>query len=188
MMMEHGLPLPASDSDGPCWLKRGDAVAQYSGDVVFCENHDALKRGINRFAERGITDYVVQKHIEGDLIKFYGVEGTAFFRMFYPTEDGDTKFDDERRNGHAHYYDFDKKALRMVAEKLSRLTSTPVYGGDAVITSDGSFFLIDFNDFPSFSRCRSEAANAIAQYVGGKLSENNMPDTCPANTLTTDDK
>ncbi|MFS6554926.1 hypothetical protein VPJ68_05445, partial [Parabacteroides distasonis] len=40
-----------------------------------------------------------------------------------------------------------------------------MYGGDAIVTADGNFVIIDFNDWPSFSRCRDEAAEAIAEYV-----------------------
>ena len=30
---------------------------------------------------------------------------------------------------------------------------------------DGSYVIIDFNDFPSFSRCRKEAARAIVELM-----------------------
>ena len=30
---------------------------------------------------------------------------------------------------------------------------------------DGSYVIIDFNDFPSFSRCRDEAAKAIVELI-----------------------
>ena len=38
----------------------------------------------------------------------------------------------------------------------SRLLHTPVYGGDAIVKSNGTYVIIDFNDWPSFSRCREE--------------------------------
>ena len=31
--------------------------------------------------------------------------------------------------------------------------------------ADGSYVIIDFNDFPSFSRCRDEAAEAIVELI-----------------------
>jgi len=40
-----------------------------------------------------------------------------------------------------------------------------VYGGDAIIDAEGRISIIDFNDWPSFSRCREEAADAIAKYI-----------------------
>ena len=47
-------------------------------------------------------------------------------------------------------------------ERLAQLVGIEVYGGDAIIDSEGRFYIIDFNDWPSFSRCRDEAAEAIA--------------------------
>ena len=103
--------------------------------------------------------------MQGDLIKFYGVEHTGFFRTFYPGDDGITKFGNEIVNGRPHHYVYDVEKLRVTAELLSRKLNTPVFGGDAIVTPAGDFFLIDFNDWPSFSRCRNEAANAIARLV-----------------------
>lgn len=165
LMRSRHLPVaPEEGSDG-WWLKRGDAAAQQPDDVVFCPDAAALSAAKARFRERGIDDYVVQAHVRGDLVKFYGVEGTGFFRCFYPGDDGDWKFGDERRNGRPHHYFFDRGQLQAVAELVSRLALTPVYGGDAVVTPDGDFRIIDFNDWPSFSRCRDEAATAIARLI-----------------------
>ena len=49
--------------------------------------------------------------------------------------------------------------------RLSQLVGVEVFGGDAIIDEQGRFYIIDFNDWPSFSRCREEAAMAIAQCV-----------------------
>jgi len=40
-----------------------------------------------------------------------------------------------------------------------------VYGGDAIVQADGSFYIIDFNDWPSFSPCVNAAAEAISQLI-----------------------
>ena len=54
-------------------------------------------------------------------------------------------------------------AIDMIDESEPAFTSGDIiYGGDAVVRRDGSFCMIDFNDWPSFSRCREEAALAIA--------------------------
>lgn len=45
----------------------------------------------------------------------------------------------------------------------------PIYGGDAIHTSDGRTFIIDINDWPSFSTCRESAALSIAQYIDNKI-------------------
>ena len=163
-IMQHtGMPMPPRQGNYGYWLKRGDAAAQSEGDVQYAVTKGELERKISEFEARGITQYTISAHVPGDLIKFYGVEGTGFFRYFYPTDDGDTKFDDERRNGQAHHYAFDLQRLQRDAEMLSRLTGISIYGGDCIVRPDGSYAFIDFNDWPSFSRCREEAARAIVQ-------------------------
>ncbi|MCR5131685.1 MAG: hypothetical protein K6C10_09540 [Prevotella sp.] len=170
LMRDNHIPMPSNEpGDGPSWLKRGDAAAQSKDDVVFCRDAEALKAAIEQFRQRGISEYVVSTHVEGDVVKFYGVlspEGNdteTFFRLYYPTDDGETKFDDEaQHNGVAHHYDFDQKELQQEVTRLARLLQVDVYGGDAIVDKDGRFYIIDFNDWPSFSRCREEAAEAVA--------------------------
>ncbi len=50
---------------------------------------------------------------------------------------------------------------------LARKLNVPIYGGDVIIDQEGEFWFIDFNDFPSFSCCRKEAAEAIVQRIIG---------------------
>jgi hypothetical protein len=50
-----------------------------------------------------------------------------------------------------------------LAERGAAALGLDVYGGDGVCAADGSLTLIDFNDWPSFSRCRTEAAGAIGR-------------------------
>lgn len=169
LMRKNEIPVPSADADSSAgkpdtgyWLKRGDAAAQSHADVVFCKNAEELRKAKADFIARGINDYVIQQHVEGDLVKFYGVGGTGFFRFYYPSDDGQSKFGDEKINGKAHHYHFDIKHLQKEAERIAVITSVPVYGGDAIVKADGSFVFIDFNDWPSFSRCRNDAAEAIA--------------------------
>lgn len=178
IMKENHLPAPpgvhgkektlrsvTSDGDSKAgyWLKRGDMAAENCNDVVFCEDMVALAKAEENFKARGITDMVVQQHVAGDVVKFYGVEGTGFFRTYYPSDDGMTKFGNEKVNGIAHHYFYQKERLQAVAEQVSRLALTPVYGGDAIVDKNGDFVIIDFNDWPSFSRCRADAAEAIRE-------------------------
>lgn len=162
IMTQIGTPMPPKEGPDGYWLKRGDAAAQSEDDVVFAADSASLKQAITAMQQRGITSYTVSAHVKGDLVKFYGVCDTGFFRYFYPTDDGRTKFEDERRNGPAHHYSFDASLLQDEAERLAVAVGVQVYGGDAIVRSDGSFCFIDFNDWPSFSRCREEAADAIA--------------------------
>ncbi|MCI6160556.1 MAG: hypothetical protein PUH24_03930 [Prevotellaceae bacterium] len=144
------------------WLKRGDLAAQGKDDVQCVEGTEAVGKQLLSFHLRGINDVLITEHVEGDLVKFYGVERSGFFRIFYPTDDAVFKFDDEKQNGHARHYVFSQQALEDDAERLSALTGIRIYGGDAIVREDGTFAIIDFNDWPSFSRCCEDAAWAIA--------------------------
>ena len=151
-------------SDG-YWLKRGDAAAQESGDVVYVADKEGLAMAVKTMQRRGITDYVVSAHVVGDLVKFYGVGQGRFFRYYYPTDDGQSKFGNECHNGVACHYPFSEEVLRQEVERLAAATGVSIYGGDAIVRADGSFCLIDFNDWPSFSRCREEAADVVTELV-----------------------
>ena len=165
VMRENHLPLPPSEGEKGYWLKRGDQSAETQEDVCYCANRGELELAKECFQQRGIVDFIVQAHVEGDLIKFYGVEGTNFFRCFYPCDDGETKFGAEQWNGISHHFSYSEGQLQHDAEQLSRLLQTPIYGGDAIIRADGTYVIIDFNDWPSYSRCRREAAQAIVERV-----------------------
>lgn len=165
IMERIGTPMPPKEGADGYWLKRGDAAAQESDDVMFAPDKKELEAAVRRMQQRGITDYQVSAHVVGDLVKFYGVGKGRFFRYYYPTDDGETKFGDESKNGTAHHYPFQEERLRHEVERLAEAVGVSIYGGDAIIRADGSFCLIDFNDWPSFSRCREEAAEAIAALV-----------------------
>ena len=165
VMRENHLPLPPDEGDEGYWVKRADAAAQSKEDVCFCHDWAEVEKMRSTFMQRGITDVVAQAHVKGDVVKFYGVEGTGFFRYYYSGDDTETKFGDEERNGKPQYYPFSSSDLQADAEKLACLLQTPVYGGDAIIQEDGNYVIIDFNDFPSFSKCRKEAAKAIFERV-----------------------
>lgn len=180
---EYAVPMPPTwtvqgadnlpEPTFPCWLKRADACAQSADDVCYVENQAQLRREWVKFQKKGIKEAIVCKHVTGDLLKFYGVEGSGFFYFYYPTADGGfSKFGLERHNGKAHKYAFDTARLTAEAERASRLLHLPVYGGDCIVEPDGSFYFIDFNDWPSFSCCREAASAAIAARVLRAIEHN----------------
>ncbi len=164
-MRENNLPAAPLEGNSGWWIKRGDEAAQQKDDVVFAPTADKRQEVLSAFRQRGITDVVVTAHVVGDLVKFYGVEGTTFFRFFYPTDGAYTKFGDEELNGKALHTPFSADSLNNDADKLAKLTGIEIYGGDAIIRADGSYAIIDFNDWPSFALCRKEAAAAICDKV-----------------------
>jgi len=156
----------------PCWLKRGDACAQVREDVVYCDNSEQAQAALQAFQRRGIVrDIVVCEHLVGDLIKFYGVEGTDFFQWDYASR-GYSKFGLEAHNGVEHEYPFSVNTLHALATRTAENLKLPIYGGDAVVSATGEIRIIDFNDWPSFSRCREKASVAIAKKIIKEYEEN----------------
>lgn len=175
-LMGCGIPVPPTtvtelDSDVsypgfPLWIKRGDGFSQNPRDVAYVATLEEAEDHLCWMRRQGYRTAVCSRHLDGDLLKFYGVAGGAqpFFYWYYAA-DGHSKFGLERRNGTAQVYGFDQDCLRTVCESAARVAGLTVYGGDCIVDRDGGVFLIDLNDWPSFSRCRQEAAGAIGALV-----------------------
>ncbi len=150
----------------PCWVKRTGTCAQEPDDVCLVSDAEAYRQCLVRFHARGIEEVVVMEHKEGPCIKFYAVRGTDFFHCLpaydkwsgvaLPTPSTKENTDEA-------------KAIKQdIIRRIETIGSLPmIYGGDAIISSDGTARLIDLNDWPSFSACREEAAEAISQLVIG---------------------
>lgn len=168
-LRQLGIPLPYDGmGEKGCWVKRGDGVAETKEDVRFAANASEMEKAMETMKANGASSVVIQAHEDGDLVKFYGVTGADFFKTYYQGDDGITKFGDEERNGKPQHYRYNARELRHTIETAAVAIGTEVYGGDCIIRPDGSFCIIDFNDWPSFSRCRTEAAKAIALIVERK--------------------
>lgn len=148
-----------------CWIKRGDFHAMHKEDVSYVRHSQEAQEVLQEYFLRGINRAVINRHLEGDLIKFYAVQGTDFFFWFYPFDSGHSKYGHEAINGHSRGLDFDKDKLRDICRQASEVLDVKVYGGDCIIGVDGSINIIDFNDWPSFAPCRAEAAPYIAKTI-----------------------
>jgi glutathione synthase/RimK-type ligase-like ATP-grasp enzyme len=148
----------------PLWLKNSDGSAVVAEDVVFCRTQDDIQKALEEMERRDVHLWIAQEHQRGDLVKFYGVEGTNFFHWQYASE-GHSKFRQEEVNGKEKGYSFNASRIKLYADMLAKKLNVPVYGGDVVIDEEGEFWFIDFNDFPSFSSCRASAAEAITQRI-----------------------
>lgn len=176
ILQNAGVTLPPDNGRHGWWLKRADGVAEGPGDVRFAADEIEKNAHLEDMRRSGITDILVSAHLPGDLLKFYGVRQTGFFRFYYPGDDGQWKFGDESRNGIPRHYRFDTRMLYDMAEKAAKATGTDVYGGDCIVQENGTISVIDFNDWPSFARCRNEAAKAIAQMAVQRMEYRNTQD------------
>ncbi len=156
---ERGVSVPRhavgrrGDVPFPLWWKRDDQVSQKRDDVVFCRD----EADWDCMLQRGISDYVVEEHLEGQLVKFYSVRGTDFFHWQIPTYD---KWSGDVAPSNQGLV-FDEEQLKEMADTLADAAGLVVFGGDAIVTRDHQVYIIDFNDWPSFSSCRDQAAKYI---------------------------
>jgi len=149
-----GAPLP------PLWVKRADVHNTQEGDVIFAESERAVEDALGSLRARGIARAVLQPHVTGDLIKFYGigrdggtVAGPSWFKWFYHKE--------QIVAGHP----LDPRELGGLARRAATALGLEIYGGDAIAVADGGLVLLDLNAWPSFALYRDEAAPAIAAHL-----------------------
>lgn len=147
------------------WIKRGDFHAMHKEDVSYCRHIEEAQEVLHEYFYRGIRRAVINKHLIGDLVKFYGVKDQPFFFWFYPFDQGHSKYGYEAVNGISKGFEFDLNYLKEICDKASALMDVKIYGGDCIVAEDGSIRIIDFNDWPSFAPCRDQAAPAIAKCV-----------------------
>lgn len=178
LLAAAGVPIPrsqivSSNSSGaghpspqlgagafPIWIKRADVHNTQSGDVELVPSPEKLQMALGALHGRDISHVVLQQHVPGDLIKFYGIgkptadyrEG-VWFRWFY------------HRDQDLARYPFSEEALQTLVRQAAAAIGLEVYGGDAIITPAGEIVFIDINAWPSFALFREEAAARIAAWL-----------------------
>ena len=171
----NGIAFPASRltataspeivQSGPVWVKRADVHNTQDGDVVFAPTQSDAVQALARMADRGIRQAVLQEHVSGDLIKFYGIGDAGlvpgqipWFRWFYHKG--------QKLAGHR----FDQEALASLTQRAAAAIGLEVYGGDAIATETGTLFVIDLNAWPSFALYRDEASERIASHLAVRFA------------------
>ena len=158
----------------PLWWKRNNPSTTSANDVQFVENRTQLDVILQQHPQE---DALLIEHVEGQLIKFYGVVGTNFFHAEPHTPKGFSKFGHEQHNHHkdlavsSPMWKQTLHAMHTSATQVAQQSGFSIYGGDAILREDGTFVFIDFNDFPSFSACLPEASEAIVQHCLSLLTK-----------------
>ncbi len=151
-----------------CWIKRGDFHARHAEDVCYVRSAEEAQDVLQEYFLRGIRRAVISRHLPGRLVKFYGVCDTDFFQWFFPFEPADQAMGSDEQK-------LTDSRLRTICSQAARELNVAVYGGECIQQSDGSFAIIDFNDWPSFGSCRNEAATAIAKYIMSAIKARKTP-------------
>lgn len=152
----------------PGWIKKSNGWSRTKEDIAYVTNKEEATEAFNYIKENG-NNALYFEHIKGDIIKFYAVNG-YYFTYLYPQCKG-TKFGYEKINGTANHYPFDNEVLKKTAFDAATAIGLDIFGGDAIITPEGDIYIIDINDFPSFSAVREIAARHIADSIILKASK-----------------
>lgn len=158
-------PLLKKSGFQSCWIKRGDFHAMHKEDVSYVRHPEEAQEVLQEYFLRGIKRAVINVHLTGDLVKFYGVRGTPFFFWFYPFDEGHSKYGHEAINGKSQGIKFNLKEMKNICHRAAEELNVVIYGGDCIVSPEGEMRIIDFNDWPSFAPCRNEAAPHIAKAV-----------------------
>ncbi|MFH2202509.1 MAG: hypothetical protein ABIJ96_05310 [Elusimicrobiota bacterium] len=148
---------PAFPAPQGWWLKRGDVHNTCDHDVVRAETWERAREIVSDFQKREITHWIIQPHIDGDLIKFYGAGPGHWFTWFYH----------DAVRACRHVFDVDSLATQAAAGATA--LALQIFGGDAIIAPDGTITVLDFNSWPSFALVRKEAAVQISWQLQKRL-------------------
>ena len=162
---ENVKPMIEKAGFQSCWIKRGDFHAMHKEDVSYCRHAEEAQEVLQEYFYRGIKRAVINVHLVGDLVKFYGIRGTSYFFWFYPFDEGHSKYGHEEVNGRSQGIEFDEQALKDMCQRAAEELNVVVYGGDCIVGEGGDIQIIDFNDWPSFAPCRNDAAPHIAKAI-----------------------
>ncbi len=69
-------PALADAGISQAWIKRGDFHAMHKEDVSYVRHPEEAQEVLQEYFLRGIKRAVINRHLVGDLIKFYGVTDT----------------------------------------------------------------------------------------------------------------
>jgi hypothetical protein len=158
-----------------CWVKRADAHSMHKEDITFAPNPAEAQDVVNEYFLRGIRCAVVDRHLEGNLVKFYGVRGSNFFHWYYPFDRQQNATGHDATDGRSPVFSFSSDNLKAIASRAANALGVDIYGGDAIVDATGEICIVNFNDWPSFAPCRAEAVNEIARFISAAIKQKFNP-------------
>ncbi|MBF0360869.1 MAG: hypothetical protein HQK49_07650 [Oligoflexia bacterium] len=149
------------------WLKRVDFHALCDEDVVLVRSVEEVNLRLQNFSERKVRSVILQKHVEGEVIKFYGVGDRFFSYRFMDRADMDRADKVDKP--------LSERVLQLIKQtafRAAKVLGLQIYGGDVVLDERENIHLIDINDWPSFRSCVAEASVVMAQMISAKVNVN----------------
>lgn len=153
------------------WIKRGDLYAMHKEDVTYVRHPEEAQEVLQEYFLRGIKRAVINRHLEGDLIKFYGVYGTPYFYWFFHFDKTYSKDGSDSVEELPQHPSFDLDHFKAICNKAAEALDIKIYGGDCILSPEGEITIIDFNDWPSFAPCRVEASAVIARAILSEIKK-----------------
>lgn len=155
----------------PGWVKAMREDGARPDDVTFVQTPLEADTCILRLASENVPDIVVTHHVEGELVKCYvvlsgGDSQPRLLRWFRPQASGYTKFGvAESHNMALEQLVIDESSLSVLATRIGAALGLQIFGFDVIVRPDNELSVIDVNDWPSFSICQQEAAEAIVSEI-----------------------
>lgn len=165
-----GPPRSPSGSEvlSGLWIKRGDVHATEAADVVRADSTPDALRALADLSRRGVGRALLQEHVPGDLIKFYGVAAAAEEEIRSPDESSWFEWF-YHRDQVLSRHPFDPARLEAAARRAADALGLEVWGGDAIVGPGGDPVVIDLNAWPSFALYRDRASAAIAARLASRF-------------------
>lgn len=159
MMADGGLPVPDTrlvslgevGDAFPYVLKKPDTHGK-KGDTFVVTSAAEKSAAVDSLRASGREQVLLQDFVHGQTQKFYGI--------------GEKVVLPDWKQGQAASQAED---VRNQARRIAGMIGMNVYGGDFIQAPGGETFIIDFNDWPSFSSIREEAGRDIAKLLAARL-------------------
>lgn len=153
-----------------CWIKRGDSHSEHKEDVTYVRHPEEAQEILQEYFLRGIKRAVISRHIEGELIKFYGIADGSFFHWFFHSD----KNPSAAQRAAIEALETDDTPIRNLCNRAAGAAGVDIYGGDIILDKEGKLWLIDLSDWPTFAPCREKASTEIARYLLGRIKTHNF--------------
>ena len=150
-----------------CWIKRGESHSLHHEDVCYARHAEEARELLQEFFLRGIKRLL---STVTSTVNSSSSTASKVLRSSILSTRSDSNT--EKRPTRASRRLTPRRCAKC-AKKAAKELDVKVYGGDCILSDDGSLSLIDINDWPSFAPCRQDAAPAIAKYVMSAIKEHN---------------